>query len=379
MRILLVCEAVFPHNKGGVERWFQQVGNYFTTKGHSVTYYNSASISGLYEGINYVASSDEKWGYKSGGVRSKLQAVRFAISLYRWLRSYEGEAIYCSAVPIISIFAVAVSNLRRKRIVFVEWFEIWPLKYWIRYAGHISGPIGWLIQFFALQLGNLRIVYTDRANSQIKSQSIGRRKRILQLPGLCPSKIPLTVENNVHIRGDSYFLGRLVSEKQPLLFIQTAFELSRESSLGHFWIMGTGPLAGVVKTRIMELGLESKVTLLENPSDEEMFQVISKCFLLFNPSIREGYGLVSVEAAYQGIPVMLINYPDNASVDLEICPELVIETRDLNQIRDKYLWAFENQDVLRKQALIWAVDASKNRSAVLSLARIEALFNKLKG
>jgi hypothetical protein len=100
---------------------------------------------------------------------------------------------------------------------------------------------------------------------------------------------------------------------------------------------------------------------------------------LFNPSIREGYGLVSVEAAYQGIPVMLINYPDNASIDLEICPELVIETRDLNQIRDKYLWAFENQDVLRKQALIWAVDASKNRSAVLSLARIEALINKSKG
>jgi glycosyltransferase involved in cell wall biosynthesis len=201
----------------------------------------------------------------------------------------------------------------------------------------------------------------------------------MQLPGLCPSKMPLTKEESSHIRRDSYFLGRLVSEKQPLLFIEMAFELSRESSLGHFWIMGTGPLAGVVKTRIMELGLESKVTLLENPSDEQISQITSNCFLLFNPSIREGYGLVSVEAAYQGIPVMLINYPDNASIDLEICPELVIETRDLNQIRDKYLWAFENQDVLRKQALIWAVDASKNRSAVLSLARIEALINKSKG
>ena len=379
MRILLVCEAVFPNNKGGVERWFQKVGNYFATKGHSVSYFNSASVSGLYEGVNYVTSSDKNWGYKSDGVRSKLQAVRFAISLYRWLKNYEGEAIYCSAVPIISIFAVAVSNLRRKRIVFVEWFEVWPLKYWIKYAGYLSGPIGWLIQFFALQLGNLRIVYTDRANSQIKSQSIGRRKRILQLPGLCPSNMPLTKEDNSHTRRDSYFLGRLVSEKQPLLFIETAFELSRESSLGHFWIMGTGPLAGVVKSRIMELGLESKVTLLENPSDEQISQITSNCFLLFNPSMREGYGLVSVEAAYKGIPVMLINYPDNASVDLEICSELVIEARNLFQIKDKYLWAFQNQEVLRKKALIWAVDASKNRSAELSLIKIESQINKSKG
>jgi hypothetical protein len=101
--------------------------------------------------------------------------------------------------------------------------------------------------------------------------------------------------------------------------------------------------------------------------------------LLFNPSIREGYGLVSVEAAYQGIPVMLINYPDNASIDLEICPELVIEVENLDQIKYKYLWAFEYQKFLRDQSFNWAVDASKNRSADLSLARIEALINRSKG
>jgi glycosyltransferase involved in cell wall biosynthesis len=379
MRILLVCEAVFPHDKGGVERWFQQVGNYFTTKGHSVTYFNSASVSGLYEGINYVASSDKKWGYKSGGVRSKTQAVRFAISLYRWLRNYEGEAIYCSAVPIISIFAVAVSNLRKRRMVFIEWFEIWPLKYWIKYVGYIAGVVGWLMQFFALQLGNLRVVYSSRASSQIKSKSISRRPRLIQLPGLCPSNIQLTLDQPLRIRRDSYFLGRLVSEKQPLLFVETAFELSQEPLLGHFWIMGTGPLAEAVKTRIKELGLESKVTLLENPPDEQILQITSNCFLLFNPSIREGYGLVSVEAAYQGIPVMLINYPDNASIDLEICPELVIEVENLDQIKYKYLWAFEYQKFLRDQSFNWAVDASKNRSADLSLARIEALINRSKG
>jgi len=70
LRILLVCEAVFPNNKGGVERWFQKVGNYFATKGHSVSYFNSASVSGLYEGVNYVTSSDKNWGDKSDGVRS---------------------------------------------------------------------------------------------------------------------------------------------------------------------------------------------------------------------------------------------------------------------------------------------------------------------
>ena len=361
MRVLLVCEAVFPENKGGIERWFQTLGKEFCESKNSVTYFNSTAVNETRDEIKYVSVIKDTWSYRKGGVRSKAEAVKFGIRLFLWLRKQEFDLIYCSSVPIFSIFAVSMAK-SQKALVFTEWFEVWSLQYWIRYSGIIAGPIGWLVQSLALQFGDKRFVYTLMAKNAISRANLLNRNDVHVLPGLCPqSDVDLEIQEN-RKRNDVYFLGRFVDEKQPILAIEAIEEFIKTGWHGKFWLLGTGPIAPELEIEIQRRGLEESVNLVLNPTDLQVQEIASNCFALLHPSRREGYGLASVEAAYRGIPSILINYPDNATVELEISSKLVAKKGEIREIVSLLTLAWIEQENFRVETLAWARQASLNRN-----------------
>lgn len=361
MRVLLVCEAVFPENKGGIERWFQTLGKEFCESKNSVTYFNSTAVNETRDEIKYVSVIKDTWSYRKGGVRSKAEAVKFGIRLFLWLRKQEFDLIYCSSVPIFSIFAVSMAK-SRKALVFTEWFEVWSLRYWIRYSGIFAGPIGWLVQSLALQFGDKRFVYTLMAKNAISRANLLNHNDVHVLPGLCPqSDVDLEIQEN-RKRNDVYFLGRFVDEKQPILAIEAIEEFIRTGWHGNFWLLGTGPIAPELEIEIQRRGLEESVNLVLNPTDLQVQEIAANCFALLHPSRREGYGLASVEAAYRGIPSILINYPDNATVELEISPKLVAQKGEIREIASLLTLAWIEQENFRVETLAWARKASLSRN-----------------
>jgi len=361
MRVLLVCEAVFPENKGGIERWFQTLGKEFCESKNSVTYFNSTAVNEVRDGIKYVSVIEDTWSYRKGGVRSKAEAIKFGIRLFLWLRKQEFDLIYCSSVPIFSIFAVSMAK-SQKAIVFTEWFEVWSMQYWIRYSGIIAGPIGWLVQSLALQFGDKRFVYTLMARHAISRANLLNRKNVHVLPGLCPqSDVDLEIQES-RKRNDVYFLGRFVDEKQPTLAIKAIEEFIKTGWHGKFWLLGTGPIAPELKKEIYERRLEESIELVMNPTDQQVEEIAAKSFALLHPSRREGYGLASVEAAYRGIPSILINYPDNATVELEIAPKLVAQSGEVGEIASLLALAWIEQESFRVETLTWAKQASLSRN-----------------
>jgi glycosyltransferase involved in cell wall biosynthesis len=361
MRVLLVCEAVFPENKGGIERWFQTLGKEFCESKNSVTYFNSSAVNETRDGIKYVSVIDDTWSYRKGGVRSKAEAIKFGIRLFLWLRKQEFDLIYCSSVPIFSIFAASMAK-SRKAIVFTEWFEVWSMQYWIRYSGIIAGPIGWLVQSLALQFGDKKFVYTLMAKDAISRTNLLNRNAVHVLPGLCPqTNVNLEVRDG-RKRNDIYFLGRFVNEKQPILAIKVIDEFIRTGWHGKFWLLGTGPMAPELKKEIYERRLEESIELVMNPTDRQVEEIAAKSFALLHPSRREGYGLASVEAAYRGIPSILINYPDNATVELEIAPKLVAQSGEVGEIASLLALAWIEQESFRVETLTWAKQASLSRN-----------------
>ena len=369
MKILLICEAVFPENKGGIERWFQVLGRDFHSRGHEITYFNSSSVNEARDGIRYFASSAGKWSYKKGGVRSKAQAVRFGIDVYRWLRKEDFDLIYCSSVPIFSIFGLILRKKRETK-VFVEWFEIWNLRYWFRYSGIITGSVGWLVQLLALQFGKYRVVYTEGAHRSLSRMGLLNRNKIILLPGLCPESKPPTSSGQGTMKHDIYFLGRFVNEKQPLLAINCVEAFLRTGWKGKFWLAGTGPLVPEIKAVIKLKKLETYVELVENPTDEEIEKIARNSFVLLHPSRREGYGLASVEAAYRGVPSLLIDYPDNATVDLGISPQLVVKNDEVEEMVKVLTLAWENQQFFESETLDWAEKARQSRSSSQTCSKI---------
>jgi glycosyltransferase involved in cell wall biosynthesis len=81
-------------------------------------------------------------------------------------------------------------------------------------------------------------------------------------------------------------------------------------------IFGDGPEREMTRTEIDRLGLQEIVALPGFVSAQEIDDGIARAMCLLQPSRREGYGLVVVEAAAHGTPSVVVAGPDNAAVEL---------------------------------------------------------------
>jgi len=371
LKITLISEAVWPERKGGLERWFDAISQFLVSCGYEVTFLNSSSVTEERNGTKFQSVLDNPWQYVGEGKRSKLQALNFGVSIFNWLRKQDKQVIFCSSVPIISVLAAALAP---KKSLVVEWFEIWTLKYWIRYSGFFVGLIGWSVQLIALQVGDYRLVYSDRAFKSVNRWGKLNKRMVIKMPGLCPKEIPLYNSPNEKWREDFYFLGRFVAEKQPFIAIDAAQSLRRNGWSGRLWLMGTGPLCVDLLKYIEAQNLQDFVILIENPNDEEVKRVMAKSCALLHPSRREGFGLAPVEAAYFGLPTIMIDYPDNAAIELEICSELTAQSESIEEIVSKMNLALRHQDRYRIEVLEWSKSARVNRNFFSTLQKIDAII-----
>jgi len=378
INILIVCEAVFPESKGGLERWLTTLSEELTKKNLNITYFNRQNINLNRNGVQYISPFNFAWSYKSGGKRSIFQAIAFALGTFKHLRNSNYDVIYCSSVPVLPIILIAFNNLWSKKVLIVEWFEVWSLKYWVSYIGYTRGIVGWLVQLLAQQLGDARITYNNNAFNYLHKKSfLGNSSNIIKLKGLYTNLN--THKNKKHNlnRNDIIFLGRFTSEKQPILAIDIISELVNIGWVGHFWMIGTGPLKLEIEAKTKRINLENRVTILNNVSDQMVEKKMLSSFALLHPSKREGYGLAILEAAGRGVPAIMIRYPENRAIELEILPELVSESENPKDMVDLLLHAHKYQEQIRKK-LKKSINKNSNISNINeSITNIEKIILNL--
>jgi glycosyltransferase involved in cell wall biosynthesis len=185
------------------------------------------------------------------------------------------------------------------------------------------------------------------------------------MPGLCSSE-PKVHSSKTRIREDLVSIGRLVDEKQPRLAIEVVKNFIETGWKGTYWIVGTGPLATDVRQMISEPIFRDQVKFIENGSDEFLSKILSKSFALLHLSRREGYGLALVEAAYLGTPGIMVKYPENASIELKINPDLFCMDDEIKTIIAKLNYAYINQIVERKVTNDWVIDSMNRRSHAMT-------------
>jgi len=132
-----------------------------------------------------------------------------------------------------------------------------------------------------------------------------------------------------------------------------------------------------VLREIKRFNLQSKIEFYKRPTDEEKFEILSKSYLFINPSIREGWGLVNIEANVVGTPV--IAYPSQGLVD-SVCdnlsgvltknstPENIAEEIE-KLVRDKV--KYQRLSIGAKK---WASKFSWEKSRKLSLDLIHKIY-----
>jgi glycosyltransferase involved in cell wall biosynthesis len=118
------------------------------------------------------------------------------------------------------------------------------------------------------------------------------------------------------------------------------------------------------------------VRVILNATDETVLAKMQTSFLLLHPSRREGYGISIVEAAANGVPALLIDYPDNASIDLGINPSLVSKSDSPEVISHFIEYAHENQKSLSQESCEWIRRAAVEQTMTRSAEQVNRMFQE---
>ena len=100
------------------------------------------------------------------------------------------------------------------------------------------------------------------------------------------------------------FVGRLTANKRPAHALKAFSAIKREIPDARLWVIGQGPLEAELRTE-----LPPGAELLGRVSRRELYERMARAHCLLVPSVREGWGLVVVEANTVGTPAVGYDVP----------------------------------------------------------------------
>lgn len=107
------------------------------------------------------------------------------------------------------------------------------------------------------------------------------------------------------------FLGAIAKDKGIEEALKIFANINKKETDWQFWILGKGDKKYMqfLKRTSKDLGIAGKTKFEGYVSEEEKFKLLAKAHVLVNPSVREGWGLVVIEAASVGTPAVGYNVP----------------------------------------------------------------------
>jgi glycosyltransferase involved in cell wall biosynthesis len=385
LKIAIVYDCLFPNTLGGAERWYRNLAERLD-RSHSVTFVTRRQWGdeGPETAFETIAVSPGGGLYTPSGRRRIWPPIRFGIGVFLHLlkhgRTY--DAVHSASFPFFSLLGAALA-LRltgaRARLI-VDWWEIWTPEYWRTYLNSLGGRIGAAIQSYCTRLPDQSFVFSRLVENRLRDQRPAAK--IERLTGAYsaqsgpgpvrspaqPAEPPLVVA-----------AGRHIPEKR-VPSIPPAIAIAREEIPGlRCEIFGDGPDTEAVSARIRKLGLDEAVVMRGRVQSDEVISTIAEAACLLHPSLREGYGLVIVEAASVGTPSIVVRGPENAASELieEGVNGFVAESAEPEDLAGAVIEVARSGARLRASTLEWYECHRDELSIGSSLAVVAASYSEV--
>jgi glycosyltransferase involved in cell wall biosynthesis len=269
---------------------------------------NEEEMDGMYIhrcGIFDTSKSIEKESY--------LLNLKFSLYLLRKKNpELRFDIIDCNIVsktlPYVSYFIS-----KSIRVPLIEtWHEVWYKQNFTQYNPVMALP-GFFMELFMPKLADINVVVSETT-----------KRRLVSLLGADPNKI-FMIHNGVDLMrfrdilaekqyGRILYVGRLESHKRVDALIHAYKRLKRFYSDIELIIVGTGPQKGNLKNLSKRLNLD--VRFYEPMQYEKLIAMMKSSWVLVLPSIREGQGIVLLEAMAAGTPPVAVKIPGSGVVDV---------------------------------------------------------------
>jgi glycosyltransferase involved in cell wall biosynthesis len=381
MRIAIVYDCLYPNTVGGAERWLRILAGALA-ESHEVTYVTRRQWARGDEpsipGVRVLAVSPGTRLYTRAGRRRLITPILFGIGVFwHFLRHrHDYDIVHCVSYPFLSLIALrtALVGAHATR-VFCEWIEYLTPAYWRSYGGLIGGSAGRLVQAACLRLSPAAFVFSDLVEARLRGAAFGGE--LHRLTGLWAG-IERNGSGTSPPDGDPVvlFFGRHLPDKRVTALPDALLAVRRSNPHVRAVIVGDGPERQRLLARISELGLEDAIEAPGFVPREELDALLCRAACVVSPSVRDGHGMVAVEAAAAGLPVVVCDHPNNAATEhvQEGVNGAVAPSSSPDDIAAAILRIIKGGGELRGATAVWFAAQRERLSMGTSIGTIRKLY-----
>lgn len=201
-------------------------------------------------------------------------------------------------------------------------------------------------KFLVWQADKIRVV-SERIKNSLEEMGVSQEK-IVVMP--IYSKINETKRKIQPKNKQDKFIfltiGRLSREKNIQMQIEAMAELSKKYFDAELWVVGDGPQKTELKEKARKLGVSQQVKFFGWQKDLEKFYGPADVFLL--TSNYEGWGMVVVEAASFGLPVVMTDVGLAGEFIKNNENGIIISIADANKLEESMIRLIRNENLRHK-------------------------------
>ena len=373
MKICLINDTVYPYFVGGAPKRVWEIAKRLAQREHQVhwfgmKYWDGEDIlqsMGVY--LHGVYNAQEIY---IQGKRSIKQAVYFAYKLLGPLLREKFDIIDSSNFPYFPCFPAKLHSIIKGSNFVVTWHEVWD-KYWYEYLGK-KGVFGLLVERLLAQSSKNMIVVSERTKESLSS--IGYRGNTYVVNnGIDYQEINSVNSANEH--SDVICASKLLKHKNIDLLIRSIALLKKRMTNIKCNIIGDGPEKSRLEQLVRDLNLNKNVFFLGLLDDsKEVFSYLKSSSVFALPSMREGFGIVFIEANACGLPVVTIKHPQNAAGDLIVNGENGYTCDNTEEdLASKIISAIEKSSDMKPKCMMYAQKYDWNKI----VDRVEAVYESI--
>ena len=373
MKICLINDTVYPYFIGGAPKRVWEIARRLAQRGHQVHWFGMK----YWDGEDILPSMDV---YLHGvynaqeiyiqGKRSIKQAVYFAYKLIGPLFREKFDIIDSSNFPYFPCFPAKLHSIIKGSNFVVTWHEVWD-KYWYEYLGK-KGVFGLLVERLLAQSSKNMIVVSERTKESLSS--IGYRGNTYVVNnGIGYQEINSVNSANEH--SDVICVSKLLKHKNIDLLIRSIALLKKRLTNIKCNIIGDGPERSRLEQLVRDLNLNKNVFFLGLLDDsKEVFSYLKSSSVFALPSMREGFGIVFIEANACGLPVVTIEHPRNAAGDLIVNGENGYTCDHTEEdLASKIISAIEKSSDMKPKCMMYAQKYDWDKI----VDRVEAVYESI--
>lgn len=360
-------------NAGGAEISTHEHAKGWVKAGHKVTLFTSS----------YKNAKDEEIIDKVNIIRRGSQVLGVHIEAVKWylFGNHSKFDVVIDQFHGIPFFTPLFINIKKIGFIHEVTKEVWKLNPWPKPFNLIPATLGTFFESLIFKIFYKNIPFITVSEST---------KKDLIKWGI--SKNQITIIHNgfnfINVSGVNkekektiLFLGALSKDKGIEGALKAFALIEKQEKKWQLWVIGKSDNKYLKKIKLQckTLNIDKKVKFWGFVSENKKFELLLKVHVVINPSIREGWGLVVIEAASVGVPTVAFNVPGlrDSIVDDRtgiICTNNTIEDlarNILELINDK-----KGYKEICRNAISWSKNFSWKKSVDKSLVLLENIVGK---